>query len=474
MDGYLERLSRAFGDTRVQLAATAVAASAVTAGAMWGTRRTRRARRAKDLKRDALEMFSLSDYDSLSDSGLAVVDANGKQQPEVVTKHTSVLLTPNEESLVQEQLARHYAFLGQTGMAKLRDSFVIVVGAGGVGSWAAMMLLRSGVQRIRIIDFDQVTLSSLNRHAAATRANVGMSKVEALRLSFLEIAPHARVEARVALFSAESAADLLSGEPDYVLDCIDNMDTKLDLLAYCHKHDVRVISAMGAGMKSDPSRVQIADIGDTFEDPMSRAVRRRLKLMGIQSGVKVVYSSEKPGKVQLLSLGESQKDEPGDFSVLPDFRVRIVPVLGTMPAMFGIAMGTHVLTELAGFPTEPLAIKGRSALYARLQRELGNRMKNKRDKSDAVQLQMSTDDCGYMLEEIWRGRSAVSGATDKLALTRWRHDLPMTTSNCVCLTKAEADIHDKLEVAPEEYYPPEVVQYVEKRLAEEKHLSTMR
>ncbi|KAJ1734376.1 hypothetical protein LPJ61_001097, partial [Coemansia biformis] len=296
----------------------------------------------------------------------------------------------------------------------------------------------------------------------------------ALRLSFREIAPHARIDARVALFSADTAAELLAGDPDYVLDCIDNIDTKLGLLTYCHERGIRVISAMGAGMKSDPSRVQIADIGDTFEDPLSRAVRRRLKMAGVQSGIEVVYSSEKPGKVQLVSLAESQRDEPGDFAVLPDFRVRIVPVLGTMPAMFGIAMGTHILTKLAGFPTEPLAVKGRGALYARLQRELGNREKDRGAAHGGPQLHMSTDDCAYMLEEIWRGKSAVSGSTDRLALTRWRPTLPMTTANCVCMTKAEADRHDRLEGAPEDHYPADTIDFIERRLAEEKHLSTMR
>ncbi|KAJ1806425.1 hypothetical protein LPJ56_005133 [Coemansia sp. RSA 2599] len=468
MEGYIERLSKAFSDTRVQLVTTAIAASAVTASVMWGSRRVRRTKRVRDLKHDALDMMDYDDFSTSSSMTLA------HSTQSLVEKTTPVELTPNEEALIREQLARHYAFLGDEGMGKVRDSFVIVVGAGGVGSWAALMLLRSGVQRIRIIDFDQVTLSSLNRHAAATRANVGIPKVEALKMSFADIAPHARVEGRVSLFSAENAAELLSGSPDFVLDCIDNMDTKIDLLEYCKKNSIRVISAMGAGMKSDPSRVQIADIGDTFEDPMSRAVRRRLKARGIQSGIDVVYSVEKPGKVQLLSLAESQKDEPGDFSVLPDFRVRIVPVLGTMPALFGITMGTHVLTEIAGFPTEPLAIKGRHALYARVLRELGTRESKVPAAYGGMQLQMNTDDCGYMIEEIWRGKSAVSGSTDKLALTRWRRDQPMSTANCICLTKAEADQHDKLECPPEEHYPPEIVAYVERRLAEERHLSTMR
>ncbi|KAJ2553505.1 hypothetical protein EV175_002917, partial [Coemansia sp. RSA 1933] len=439
--------------------------------------RAQRVKRARRLKRDAIN--GMLDFDSDAESLSISTDLDSKlsadsSQDAVVTRTTPVSLTPNEEALIREQLARHYAFFGEKGMAQVRDSFVVVVGAGGVGSWAALMLLRSGVQRIRIVDFDQVTLSSLNRHAAATRANVGIPKVSALKMNFAEIAPHAKVEARIALFSAENAPDLLAGNPDYVLDCIDNMDTKLDLLAYCNQNDIQVISAMGAGMKSDPSRVQIADIGDTFEDPMSRAVRRRLKVRGIQSGIKVVYSIEKPGKVHLLSLADSQKDSPGDFSVLPDFRVRIVPVLGTMPAMFGIAMGTHVLTELASFPTEPLATKGRHALYSRIQRDLGNREQQRSQAFGGPQMQMNPDDCGYVLEEIWRGKSALSGSTDRLALTRWRRDRPMATSNCVCMTKDEADKHDRLDGCPEDHYPQETVAFVERRFEEEEQLSTTR
>ncbi|ORX71457.1 hypothetical protein DL89DRAFT_266480 [Linderina pennispora] len=353
MDGYLDRLSRTFSDHRVQLVTAAVAASAATASAMWGTRHIQRRQRARKLKKDT------------------VFGDDSQTQARQVTKHTPISLTPNEESLIREQLARHYAFLGDDGMKRLRDSFVVVVGAGGVGS------------------------------------------------------------------------------QDYVLDCIDNMDTKLDLIMYCKKHNLPVISAMGAGMKSDPSRVQIADIGDTFEDPMSRA--------GVESGVKVIYSTEKPGKVGL--------EQPGDFSVLPDFRVRIVPVLGTMPAMFGIAMGTHILTELAGFPTDPLAIKGRNALYARLHRELGNR---------EHQLWMSPDDVGYILEEIWRGKSAISGSTDKLALVRWKRDLPMTTHNCIVMTKKEADEHEKIEGNPEDVYPAGIIAFINERFEEERRLSQLR
>lgn len=181
------------------------------------------------------------------------------------------------------------------------------------------MLARSGVGKIRIIDFDQVSLSSLNvriqmdcfcasfsrvmhladlflllvvlqRHSVATLADVGTSKVQCCKTHFNRICPWVQIEATNELFSLESANHLLSGSPDYVIDCIDNITTKVDLLTYCKNRNVKVFSAMGAGGKFDPTRIQISDISETFEDPLARAVRVRLKKAGISSGVPVVVS----------------------------------------------------------------------------------------------------------------------------------------------------------------------------------------
>ncbi|KAJ3062278.1 hypothetical protein HDU98_001828, partial [Podochytrium sp. JEL0797] len=152
--------------------------------------------------------------------------------------------TEPPESLIREQLSRNYSFLGEDGMSAIRDSFVVVVGVGGVGSHAAHMLVRSGVKKIRVIDFDQVSLSSLNRHAVAVHKDVGTSKVECLKRHFGEIAPGCVVEPVVELFSIDVAEKVLAGNPDYVLDCIDNIKTKIDLLKYCHDHNIKVISSM--------------------------------------------------------------------------------------------------------------------------------------------------------------------------------------------------------------------------------------
>jgi tRNA A37 threonylcarbamoyladenosine dehydratase len=204
-------------------------------------------------------------------------------------------ITPTyDESLIREQLSRNYSFLGDEAMSKVRDAFVVVVGAGGVGSWCALMLLRSGVGRLRLIDFDQVSLSSLNRHACANLADVGKPKVVVCKEHFAQIAPWAEVEAQVEIFRGSDAARLLgqskadtsgkSMEPTYVIDAIDNLETKVDLLAYCYKNRVQCFSSMGAGAKADPGQIQIADLNMTAEDPLARRVRRGLRAQNIWSG----------------------------------------------------------------------------------------------------------------------------------------------------------------------------------------------
>lgn len=235
---------------------------------------------------------------------------------------------------------------------------MIIVGCGGVGSHCAAALARSGVSKIRLIDFDQVTLSSLNRHAVATLADVGIPKVQCLKRRLLAITPWVNFDLRQEKFWDQAAEQLLEpwGEtgqrPDYVVDAIDNIDTKVALLKYCHSHKLPVISAMGAGCKSDPTRIIVGDIGTSTEDGLSRSTRRRLKLLGVTKGIPTVYSTEKPGegKAELLPLPEDEfkKGQVGDLGVLPDFRVRILPVLGTMPAVFGYTVANHVILSITG------------------------------------------------------------------------------------------------------------------------------
>ncbi|KAK6375075.1 hypothetical protein LTR64_003193 [Lithohypha guttulata] len=423
-----------------------------------------------------------------------------------------------DEELIFEQLARNRIFLKDEGLAKLRNAFVVVIGLGGVGSHCVAALVRSGVSKIRIVDFDQVTLSSLNRHALATLADVGTPKVHCVRRRLEQICPWARIESRNELFSSQSAESLLAPwdyelhdgedrdqEPDWVVDAIDNIDTKVQLLHYCTLHNIKVISAMGAGIKSDPTKICVGDISTSIEDPLSKATRRRLKLLGVSTGIPVVFSTEKPGpgKAALMPIADSEveKGNVGDLGVLPDFRVRILPVLGTMPAMFGYTLASHVICSVAEYPLEySVGDRGRDKMYEAILsalQGLEERLARSVNGQDAVGLKIpiSRDDVAYLVEEVFRGRSVVSGLTTRLVLVRWNRPESGTNMNrayevegqktsnlkipdLVLMTKEEAQRHEKEILkgtkSPEDIYEQDVLALVESRHQEEHAFSKYR
>ncbi|KAE8654994.1 translation initiation factor-related family protein [Hibiscus syriacus] len=259
------------------------------------------------------------------------------------------------DEIVSEQLTRNIQFFGLDSQEKVTSSYVVVIGLGGVGSHAASMLLRSGVGKLLLVDFDQCEEQII--HAVATRADVGIPKAECLKKHFSSIFPECQVDAKVLLYDASSEEEILSGNPDFVLDCIDNIDTKVALLAACVRRGLKVLSATGAGARADPTRIRLADLRESTNDPLSRAVRHRLrKDHGIEGGIPVVFSLEKPKAKLLPFRGPSGEEDPSDYQIVPGFRVRIIPVLGTIPAIFGQVMASYVVTQLAGFDvqTEPV------------------------------------------------------------------------------------------------------------------------
>ena len=285
-----------------------------------------------------------------------------------------VQVSDNEEELMVEQLTRNVQFLGHEGFERFRNSFIIVLGLGGIGSHAAHMLARSGVRRMRIVDFDQVSLSSLNRHAVATRADVGKPKALVLREHLLRIVPSLQCEAVVDIVRDSTLERLLQGAPDLVIDCIDNVPSKVDLLHHCVTHHIEVISSAGAGCRADPTRLRIADISKVLNDGLIRATRQMLgKKYKIRQGVHVLFSTELPIQ-KLMPLTDEQEEDPSAYQALPDLamRVRIVPVLGRLhcrcmgslthspthslggalapgplPAIFGNAIAMYAMTLLS-------------------------------------------------------------------------------------------------------------------------------
>lgn len=256
--------------------------------------------------------------------------------------------------LKHEQLARVVKFFGEEKFEKMENSYVVVFGVGGVGSHVVNMLARSGVRRIRIVDFDRVSLSSLNRHSYALQEDVGTSKVQCIKKYVNRIFPHILIETVEAYATVENVRELLSLErnPDYVIDCIDNLDAKVELICACVERKLRLMVSGGAGMKNDPTKLQIRDISDCKYDKLIMRIKRELTKRGIKSGVKVAYSYQQAEK-ELLPLNEVQEDNPHAFKVFDNYRIRIVPVLGTMPAILGMTIASYVLCELADEPYQP-------------------------------------------------------------------------------------------------------------------------
>jgi tRNA A37 threonylcarbamoyladenosine dehydratase len=232
----------------------------------------------------------------------------------------------------EEVLSRSLSFFGDEGFAHVQRAHIVVVGLGGVGSHAAHMLARSGVGALRVVDFDQVSLSSLNRHAVATLRDVGQSKAAVLKARLADIVPWCLVDARAEMFTAESAAALLGPfaatgrAPDYVLDCIDDVNTKADLIGYCQRHGLPIITGCAAGGKADPTRLHMGLLSDASRDPLASKMRWKLKKQGCSlEGVTTVYSSEMP-RVKLLPLTDEQLESPAEFGIVQGFRTRVMPV----------------------------------------------------------------------------------------------------------------------------------------------------
>ncbi|KAI5843405.1 hypothetical protein DFP73DRAFT_80885 [Morchella snyderi] len=469
---------------RTQLALTALVSGVVVGSTILAFQKVNRLSRLRNLK-DSIPKSSESVASlKLTDYG-AAASANADKDRALAA---SALRGDWDEDLIAEQLLRNATFLGAPGLAAVRSSTVIVVGCGGVGSWAATMLVRSGVGRIRLIDFDQVSLSSLNRHAVATLADVGTPKVTALKTHLAAVAPWVEIDARNELWTLADAETLLAGSPTWVVDAIDNIATKVDLLAYCHARGLKVISAMGAGCKSDPSRIQIGDISESSEDPLSRSTRRRLRQKGIVTGIPTVYSTEKPGpgKAALLPLSAEEFARGGvdELAPLPEFRVRILPVLGTMPGVFGLCVANHVIASIAGYPLEYSVGKDRGKLYEEMIAQLAGQESRLRGNVPGLRVPLREEDAGYVVEEVYKGRSVVSGYYTRLVLARWEalperedggvwgmEEHRIGIDGVVVMTKDEAKKHEKEVLkgrkSAADVWGPEVVARVEERRKEE-------
>lgn len=189
--------------------------------------------------------------------------------------------------------SRTELLIGTNGLENLKNSKIAIFGIGGVGTFAVEALARSGVGKFVLVDDDDICLTNINRQIHALRSTVGKSKVETMKARILDINPKAEVTTYQELYNSESADRLLADDYDYVVDAIDMVSAKLDLIERCKKRGIPIISAMGAGNKLDPTKLEVADIYKTSICPLARVMRKELRKRGVKD-LKVVYSKEEP------------------------------------------------------------------------------------------------------------------------------------------------------------------------------------
>jgi len=229
------------------------------------------------------------------------------------------------------EFSRTELLIGKDALNKLKNSKVAIFGVGGVGSFTAEGLARAGVGKFILVDDDLICLTNINRQIHATRKTVGKPKVEVMRDRILEINPKAEVTAIRKFYMPDCAMEIIQGDEDYIVDAIDTVTAKIDLVVNAKKLNIPIISAMGAGNKLDPTRFEVTDIYKTSICPLAKVMRRELRKRGIDS-LKVVYSREEPivpskpkktaVKPVCLSQGNGSqmydtKTGPGSISFVP-------------------------------------------------------------------------------------------------------------------------------------------------------------
>jgi tRNA A37 threonylcarbamoyladenosine dehydratase len=233
-------------------------------------------------------------------------------------------------------LARTGMLLGDTGLEKLKASRVLVVGLGGVGSYAAEMICRAGVGSMTIVDGDAVHVTNRNRQLPALKTTEGLPKAEVMAQRMREINPDINLTVIREYLRDERMVEVLKPGYDYVVDAIDTLSPKIFLIHHSLSMKLRLVSSMGAGGKFDPEKIRISDISETTDCSLARILRKRLHRLGINEGFTAVYSPETVDKTRIVKVeGERNK-------------ASVVGTISYMPAAFGIACASVVIRDLVG------------------------------------------------------------------------------------------------------------------------------
>lgn len=231
-------------------------------------------------------------------------------------------------------MERTQLLVGKKGIEKLINANVLVVGLGGVGSYAAEAIARAGVGNMTIVDGDVVDPTNRNRQLQALASTHGLGKAELLEQRIRDINPEINLTTLKEFQTPEMMKELLRQKFTYIIDAIDSISPKLHLIQHAYYNGRKLISSMGAGGKMDPTRLKVADISKTDICPLAQYVRKRLKYMGIYKGVKCVYSDEMPAKFSIMRTDGSK------------FKKSAYGTISFLPAVFGLTCASVVIRDI--------------------------------------------------------------------------------------------------------------------------------
>lgn len=239
---------------------------------------------------------------------------------------------------MNEQLLRTQMLLGEDAIEKLNQSHVAVVGLGGVGGYVVEALARSGVGALTLIDHDTISMSNLNRQIGALHSTVGLSKAEVLASRVRDISPDCKVTPLDLCYSAETREELFSLKPDFIVDAIDLVTHKLDLICTALSRNIPIISALGTGNKLDATKLTVTDISKTYNCPLAKVIRKELRTRGINH-LPVLFSPE-------------EKKEASQAETPPDGRRSIPGSVAWVPGCAGLMIAGEVVLRLCEIKKE--------------------------------------------------------------------------------------------------------------------------
>jgi tRNA threonylcarbamoyladenosine dehydratase len=240
------------------------------------------------------------------------------------------------------QFSRNELAFGKEGLEILKNSTVAILGIGGVGSFAAEALARSGVGRIILVDKDVVDITNVNRQIHALLSTVGRSKVELMKERIADINPECEVHALEMFYTDETYEKFFEFPLNFVVDASDTITFKIHLIKECRKRNIPIISSMGAANKMDPTRFKITDISKTTHDPIAKVIRTRLRKEGIHKGVNVIFSDESP-----IVIREDIRQSIVSNENTPIRKAKLPPSSNAfVPSVAGLIAASHVVREL--------------------------------------------------------------------------------------------------------------------------------